>query len=92
VPDQKTAPKPTKVQARQIAEELAQFERDVEYFSSQYDALMRAHAGQWVAIYQGKVVALADSPQKLIETLQDCSVPRSRTVMEHLDPDAIAAF
>ena len=52
--------------------------------------LQRLHPGQWVAIYQQRIIAVAASPPQLHQALAEKAIPRKKAFIRPIpDPDEI---
>lgn len=67
-----------------IADELRAFQSDLEWLAQTRETLLRQHPGQWIAVYNSCVVAVAESQGELAALVRGKGVPPGRTVFEHL--------
>lgn len=51
-------------------------QRDLDFLSAEYDRLVETYHDQWIAIYEGKVVAAAEDHAVLSEHLNSDGVDR----------------
>jgi len=56
-------------QFHQVLQDLPRFTRDHEYFRDQWDFLVRNYDGQWVAVYNERVVAHHDTIEGVVSSL-----------------------
>ncbi|MGI8549997.1 MAG: DUF5678 domain-containing protein [Dehalococcoidia bacterium] len=71
---------------QRVADELREFRKDFSYLSSIYSRLVQEHPNQWVAVFGRQVVAIAETPEKLVALVEGAGVPTTRTVIERLLP------
>ena len=68
----------------EIERSLAQSERDERFISRNRARLIRKHPDQWVAVSQGKLVAVARNQQELLRIVDERNVPRGQIVVAFL--------
>lgn len=61
--------------AKKVARELDQFDRDQQYITDHYDELRKIHGDQWIAVHDGKVVAVASDIQNLLTVVKHNGLP-----------------
>ena len=71
----------------QVLEDLGSIRRSQKAFSGQHRQLSREHPNQWVAFHNGKMAALADSLDGVLEAADEKKIPRGKMVIRYLDPD-----
>jgi len=76
--------------AKQIQSDLQSFEADVAFYESVRGSLLDDHANRWVAVYGGRVVAIEDSADMLIQKVHAAGIPAAHAVIQRLvPPDSI---
>ena len=65
-------------------DQLARFQRDVDYFESHYEQLLREHPEQWVAIFNQAVVGTDSDFDALLEALDQAGIPIERALIERV--------
>ena len=63
---------------------IARFQRDVDYFESHYEQLLREHPEQWVAIFNQAVVGTDSDFDALLETLDQAGIPIESALIERV--------
>ena len=71
----------------QVLEDLGSIRRSEQAFSGRHRRLSREHPNQWVAFHNGKMAALADSLNGVLEAADEKKIPRGNMVIRYLDPD-----
>lgn len=71
----------------QVLEDLGSIRRSQKAFSGQHRRLSREHPHKWVAFHNGKMAALADSLDGVLEAADEKKIPRGKMVIRYLDPD-----
>ena len=71
----------------QVLEDLGSIRRSQKAFSGQHRQLSREHPNRWVAFHNGKMAALADSLDGVLEAADEKKIPRGKMVIRYLDPD-----
>jgi hypothetical protein len=64
--------------------ELQRFQRDIDYFESHQQELLRQHPEQWVAILDERVVGTSADADELLERLDQQGVPLEKALVKHL--------
>lgn len=65
-------------------DQLTRFQRDVDYFESHYEQLLREHPEQWVAIFKQAVVATDSDFDALLEILEQAGIPIESALIERV--------
>ena len=71
----------------QEVEDQKRFHRDIQYLGAMYEQLLAEHPREWIAVYDGRVVAVTDGPEQLVEALDTAGVARAEAVVHYLDPN-----
>jgi len=68
-----------------IRKEMADFRRTARKFSSKKLHLVSKYRKQWVAAFEGEVVAHAASMSGLLRILEEKHIPREKTMIRFID-------
>ena len=67
--------------------EMKAYARTSEFLHSKFGELLSRHPGKWVAAFDERVCAHADTLDRLLEILDEYGIPRQLAVVRFLDPD-----
>jgi hypothetical protein len=70
---------------RKLASELAAFRKTAQRFSSDTPRLIDKYPKQWVAIFEGEVVAHAPTFEKAIADIEEKGIPRQHVMVRYID-------
>ena len=73
--------------ARSLTDDLAAFRQLRIRMSEEHAGLIKQHPDRWVAVGLGGLLAVGDSEDEVLETIDDKGIPRSDVVVEYLDTD-----
>ena len=71
----------------QVLEDLDSIRRSHKAFSGLHCQLSREHPNQWVAFHNGKMAALGETLDGVLEAADGKEIPRGKMVIKYLDPD-----
>lgn len=63
---------------------IVRFQRDVDYFESRYEQLLREHPEQWVAIFNQAVVGTNSDFDALLDPEAQAGIPIERALIERV--------
>jgi hypothetical protein len=66
---------------------LEQFDRDSRYIDEHFEELWQQHRDQWVAVYQGQVVAIEPDIQTLVRSVEQKGIPIENAARRKLVKD-----
>ena len=66
---------------------LREFGRSTRALSRQYPKFVELYAGQWVALYNGKVRAHGRTFEDVMQQIDQEGVPRAHTLVRFIDKD-----
>lgn len=66
---------------------MERFRRDIEYFEANRDSLIRDHPNEWMAIYEGRIGAVAGDLGSLFDELERQGIPLGEAVIEYLSTE-----
>lgn len=69
----------------EVDRELQQFRRDTLVLSERRANLLKRYPQRWIAIYQGKVRANAESLQQVLEKADALGLPREKLVVRFIN-------
>lgn len=69
-----------------VAEDLVRARADAQVFSSDHPRLIEDHPQEWVAVYDGRVVA-KPTLEGLLDALVASDIPREHAVIRFIDQD-----
>lgn len=70
---------------RKIDEELVQFRRAAQRFSSDQPRFIEKYPNQWVAVFDGKVEASAKTHDDLLRAIDEKKLPRNRVMTRYIE-------
>ena len=73
--------------AHNLIDDLAEFRQLRIRMSEQHTALIEQYPDQWVAVGLNGLLAVGESQDEVLQTLDDRGIPRSDVVVEYLDTD-----
>ena len=79
--------KATKLTGKALEESIARremHEKDIYFYETRREELLKKYPDQWVAILNQKVMGAADSPAELREQFKVKGIPTNRMVLRHL--------
>lgn len=68
-----------------VGAELAQFSSSSTVLSSDRPRLIDTHNEEWVAVYHGKVVAVAHEYDDLLTRLEETGAPAGQAIVRYID-------
>ena len=71
--------------ATNVAERLKRFSKSASLFSSQQNNLITKYPKQWVAVFDGKVVANAKTLDEVLAELLRQGVPKGEAMIRYLE-------
>lgn len=74
---------PTEEEKAQWLENMRQSNRDRLYLDSIREQVLAERGDCWIAAYKGEVVAQADTPQALYDSLDEQGIPRNKAARQH---------
>ena len=69
---------------KQLDEDMTAFKQTNRKFSKDYSSLVKLYNNQWVAYYDSRFQAHADSHKKLLEKIKAMGVPRDGSVIRYV--------
>lgn len=76
-----------RIDPREIAEQLRQFQVDVRFIQDHMAELLSKHPLQWVAVFEEKIVAVGGTLEEVVRRVEESGAPRGRIALKFLDPD-----
>jgi len=70
---------------KNVARDLRAFSRTGQFLSSNERRLLKKYPDQWVALYDGKVRASAESFDEVISKLEQQQVPPNQSIIWYMD-------
>lgn len=70
---------------QKIARDLRAFSRTGQFLSSNEPQLLKKYSKQWIAVYNGKVCAVAKSLDGVISKLQKQGLPPNESIIRYMD-------
>ena len=68
---------------------MEQFTRDTNLLMDEWERLLGEFPNQWVAAYQGKIVAHSRSFDAVLKKLRQKGIPSQDTPIEFMDPNPL---
>jgi hypothetical protein len=68
-----------------VRQQLESFERSMEFFFSERERLLDAYENQWVAVFDGRVVANGRSLDSVLKMLKKMGVPPEEAFIQRVD-------
>ena len=65
-------------------DKLARFQRDVDYYESRFEELLRQYPEQWIAILNQAVVGSDPHLDRLLSRLNSEELPIEKALIEHV--------
>jgi hypothetical protein len=70
---------------REIGEALGNFSTSAQIFSSDNPRMIDLYENKWVGVYNGRIEAVADTLDKLLEQVEDKNIPAGNTVVRFIN-------
>ena len=86
--NQTSAIKAMAERASQIKESLDAFSQNERVFSTNRPRLIDKYEGKWIAVFQGKVAASADTIEEVAAGVEEQGIPLSDTMIRHIGREA----
>ena len=86
--NQTSAIKAMAERASQIKESLDAFSQNERMFSTNRPRLIDKYEGKWIAVFQGKVAASADTIEEVAADVEEQGIPLSDTMIRHIGREA----
>ena len=78
-------------QDRRLIEQcLVQSSKDINFLNARRTDWVAEHPDRWVAVFEEKIVGLADTFDEVVKTAEANGAPRARVVIEFLAKDPMA--
>lgn len=71
--------------AAEISRAIQSFSANAAAFSPSEEEAVEKYKNKWVAIYEGKIQAVADSLNQLFREIAEKKIPASQTLFRHID-------
>jgi hypothetical protein len=67
----------------QVRRELRAFQACADWYQAEWERLLEAYEGRWIAIYECGVRAVAETLDDLLTAMHDLGLPRGHVLIEH---------
>lgn len=71
----------------QALERKQRMDHDAQFLISHLEEWRKKHPNNWVAVYDGRLVAVEPSKERLLETLQKVQVPLDSVLLDFLSEE-----
>ena len=75
---------PTTINPKELARQIESFQKTAERFSEEKPNLIEKYPERWVAVYEGEVIADAETMGELLDKVDKIGKPRSEILMRFL--------
>lgn len=75
---------------KEAFEQQRRLERDLHFLLSNLDKWRETHPNRWIAVYNGKLVAVADTRDRLLKELEAAGVPLRHALIDFVGEQKVA--